>query len=166
MDWQSVVRSIAPVLGTALGGPMGGAAAKFIGDKLLGDPEATVDDIEKLVVNANPEKLAELKALDNEFKAKMKQLDIDVFKLENEDRQGARELFKVDKRPQMALSALFIIGYFVILGLLMGGTITIADAMRDTVILLLGILTREVPTIMQFWFGSSSGSKDKSKQGS
>jgi len=32
---------------------------------------------------------------------------------------------------------------------------------KDTVILLIGLLTREVPTIMQFWFGSSSGSKDK-----
>lgn len=68
------------------------------------------------------------------------------------------------KLPQIGLSVLFIAGYFLILYTLLTGGILIPESMKDTSILLLGILTREVPTIMQFWFGSSSGSKDKSEQ--
>ncbi len=164
MDWKYLVKSVAPVLGTALGGPMGGAAAKFIGDKLLGNPDATEEDLSDYILGASPDQLAELKKLDQDFKLKMRELDVDVFKLENEDRASARELFKVNKWPQIILSALFIVGYFVILGLLLSGFLSIAPGLKDTAILLLGIMTREIPTIMQFWFGSSSGSKDKSVQ--
>jgi hypothetical protein len=32
----------------------------------------------------------------------------------------------------------------------------------EAVTFMLGALFREIPTIMQFWFGSSSGSKEKS----
>jgi len=32
-DWKKVVSTVAPVLGTALGGPLAGAATKFIADK-------------------------------------------------------------------------------------------------------------------------------------
>ncbi len=79
----------------------------------------------------------------------------------NDDRDSARRLFYVNKWPQIILSAVFIVGYFFILGLLVSGTLMISSEVKETVILLIGLLTREVPTIMQFWFGSSSGSKDK-----
>ena len=41
MDW---LKTIAPMLGTALGGPLGGAAAEFVADK-LGLSEKTVDAV-------------------------------------------------------------------------------------------------------------------------
>ena len=34
MDFISVIKGLAPMLGTALAGPLGGAAASFIADKL------------------------------------------------------------------------------------------------------------------------------------
>jgi len=159
--WKDIIKTIAPLLGTALGGPFGGMATKFIAGKLLGDENASEADLEELIINQSPEMMTKLRLADQEFKVKMKELGIRREQLENEDRQSARELFKVNKWPQIVLSALFITGYFIILGLLMSGTITINDAVKDIVLLLIGMLTREVPTIMQFWFGSSSGSKDK-----
>jgi len=41
MEW---LKTIAPMLGTALGGPLGGAAAAFVADK-LGLSEKTVDAV-------------------------------------------------------------------------------------------------------------------------
>ena len=66
-----------------------------------------------------------------------------------------------NKIPQIALSVLFITGYFAVLWMLLSGEIMIQENIRDVSIVLLGILAREVSSIMSFWFGSSSGSKDK-----
>lgn len=66
-----------------------------------------------------------------------------------------------DKRPQIVLSGVFIIGYFAVLLVLLTGNADISGPSKEVVLILLGLLTREVPTIMQFWFGSSIGSKDK-----
>jgi hypothetical protein len=163
MGWKETLSAVAPVLGAALGGPVGGVASKFIADKLLGKPDADIEEIEQAILTSSPEQLSKLKELDNQFKVEMKKLNIDIFALEVEDRGSARQLFKVDKTPQMALSGLFIIGYFVILGLLLSGSIAISEQLEAPIMLLIGLITREVPTIMQFWFGSSSGSKDKNK---
>ncbi len=35
-DWKQVIKSIAPVLGTALGGPLAGTAIKVLGDAIIG----------------------------------------------------------------------------------------------------------------------------------
>ena len=69
-----------------------------------------------------------------------------------------------NKIPQILLSILFIIGYFTILALFILGIVRLSVEFKDVIILLIGILTREIPTIMQFWFGSSSGSKDKDRE--
>jgi hypothetical protein len=40
-SWKDIIRSIAPTIGTALGGPLAGTATKFIADKMLGKADAT-----------------------------------------------------------------------------------------------------------------------------
>lgn len=160
-DWKNLVKNIAPVLGTALGGPLAGTATKYLADSLLGNPDATEDEIAKALTTASPETLAKLKELDLKFKTEMKQLDIDVFKLEVSDKASARDMAKENMWPQIILSAVFILGYFVILASLMYLEVSIQADIKEVVILLIGLITREVPTIMQFWFGSSHGSKNK-----
>ena len=162
-DWQSVVRTVAPTIGTALGGPMAGTAVKFIADKLLLDADATTADIEQAILSANPEQLEKLKQLDQEFKLQMKKLDIDVYKLDQLDRNSARDLAKIDMKPQIALSIFFVSGYFWVLYVLMGGNFDITDGLQNTLLVIIGVITTSMAQIMNFWFGSSSGSKDKTK---
>lgn len=160
-DWKGFVGSVAPTLATALGGPMAGMATKAIADALGVDNEEI--EISKALATANPETLVKLKEIDKNFDIEMKKLNISLEEIAYKDRDSARNLFRVDKRPQIALSALFIVGYFVILSLMLAGVFTIPEGLMEPVLLLLGMLSREVPTIMQFWFGSSTGSKDKTK---
>jgi gas vesicle protein len=56
---KNVVGAVAPTLGTALGGPLGGAAASMIADALgcENNPKA----IEKAVQHATPADLAKIK---------------------------------------------------------------------------------------------------------
>ena len=71
-DWKSVVGTVAPVLGTALGGPFGGLAGKMIQDALGVDNEdAMVQELQ-----ANPDALVKLKEVELSFKARMKELGI------------------------------------------------------------------------------------------
>lgn len=164
---KSIVGKIAPTVGTALGGPVGGIASKFLADKLLGKPEATDQEIEDYILTATPEKMLELKKLDLEFASSMRKLDIDVYKLEVEDRRSARDLFKVNMWPQIVLSAIFVIGYFLLLRFIMIGKVSIGSGdefLKGVVVTIIGVITAAVPQILNFWFGSSMGSKEKAKE--
>ncbi|MCB0289642.1 MAG: hypothetical protein KDH97_05225 [Calditrichaeota bacterium] len=163
----NIIKEVAPTIGSAIGGPLGGMATKFISEKLLGKPDASPDEIEEAILNASPEQLLKLKELDKQFAVEMKKLDIDVFRLEVEDRSSAREMFKVNIWPQIVLSAIFVVGYFVIFWIILRRDIVnFADdpflqGMFGTI---LGVLTASIPQILGFWFGSSFGSKEKTQK--
>jgi len=160
-DWKKTLSSIAPTLATALGGPMAGAATKFLAGSLLDDEAANEAELESYVLSANPDQLAHIKEIDSQFKLQMEQLEVDVFKLETTDRQDARNLAKGDVRPQLILSAVFIIGYFSIVLSLLSGLIEIPEKQTQLLTMLIGVLTAAITGIIQFWFGSSHGSKSK-----
>ena len=163
MNWKSIVASVAPVLGTALGGPFGGMAAKFLGNALTGDENTSEDVLEEMVTNANPDLMFKIKELDSTFKLEMKRIGLKEKQLVVDDRKDARKLFSVDKRPQIVLSGIFIGGYFVLVYSLITGGFKVDPSQTALVSTLIGVLTAGVANIMQFWFGSSSGSKDKTK---
>ena len=165
MDWKDIVKSVAPVLGTALGGPFGGMATKFLAAKLTGDENTTPDIMEELVNNANPDLMFKIKELDADFKTEIKRIGLEEKQLVVDDRKDARKLFSVDKRPQVVLSGIFIGGYFILVYALITGGFKIEESQTALVATLIGVLTAGVANIMQFWFGSSSGSKDKTKMG-
>ena len=166
MEWTKIIKKVAPTIAMAAGGgPFGGTAVKFLLDKLLPDnPGADEGDLQELIANASPETLKQIKTLDNDFKVKMKELGIKEKDLMVKDRQGARKLFEVNIWPQIILSTIFIVGYFVILGNVMNKRITLDAGMKALVFTLIGVITGEVPRIMAFWFGSSMGSKEKTNK--
>lgn len=164
MNWKGIVKSIAPMLGTALGGPIGGVAAKMIAGKFLSNENATEEELEDFITHASPDQLLKLKELEVEFKKFTKQAGIDVFKLEVQDKASARELFKVNIWPQITLSAIYVLGYFVVLYAMLTGQVSIQADMRDTAENLIAMLGAPVLMILQFWFGSSMGSKEKTNK--
>ena len=165
-NWKEIVRNVAPVIGTALGGPMAGAATKFIAEKMLGKPNASEPEIEQAIMTASPEQLAKLKDIDAQFKLHMKQLDVDIYELEYKDRDSARKLFEVNVWPQIVLSTVFVLGYFAVLYYLMSHPSSLSgsnDKLVGVFTTVLGVLTAAIPQILNFWFGSSLGSKEKTR---
>lgn len=169
MSWKSIIRKLAPTIATGLGGPMAGTTVKFLADKFLGDPDASEKDVKAAIENATTDQLIALKKLDNDFVVQLKELDIDLAeleveekKIEAEDRGGAREMgIKTSLLPQIVLSVIFIGGYFYVVASLISGDIIIPEGQAQLVTVLLGVMTAGVANVMQFWFGSSSGSKEK-----
>lgn len=89
MNPLDIVKATLPWIGTALGGPLGGAAATFIGSK-LGLSQATVDNVTSILSGMDPAKLAEYKKEDEEFQAKMAQMGYDqIYRLEQLNQQAA-----------------------------------------------------------------------------
>jgi hypothetical protein len=66
--------------------------------------------------------------------------------------------------PQVSLSIIYTLGYFYLIYGLGSGTITIPESVAQPFNILLGIMTAAQAQIMNFWFGSSSGSKQKTNK--
>ena len=166
-DWKATLGTVAPTVATVLGGPLAGVAVGMIAKALGMGPGATEQDLERVVLGATPDTLLRLKEVENQFALEMERLGVDVEKIHAEDRGSAREMAKTNMTPQIVLSFVFIGGYFAAIFALHGvlfQTTEINDQIIALFGALIGVFTRELSGIMQFWFGSSSGSAKKTDQ--
>ena len=147
---KNIVGAVAPTLGTALGGPMGGMAANMIAD-VLGVPN-NPKSIEKAMAEATPEQMLELKKVEQDFEVKMKELEVDVFKLETEDVQDARGKFSKDWTAR--IMGMATVGGF--LGYIFLITLQPPEANSEALVnLILGYLGGLASAIVSFYFGAS-----------
>lgn len=158
---KGILQTVAPTLATAVGGPLGGVAVKFLADKFVGGDTGQVEDF---LMAASPEKLAELKIADKDFQVEMRKLDIDLEKLNVQDRASARDLAKSKGIiPQVTLSVVYTVGYFAVMFFFITGKIQVPPDSKVMFGGLLGVLSTAQIQIMNFWFGSSAGSKAKTE---
>jgi hypothetical protein len=157
-DWKSLVSSVAPVLGVAIGGPFGGVASKAIQAALGVDSEAGIAK----ELQANPESLFKLKKADQDFDLKMKELDIDVMQIDADDRANARDLQKQNKAIIVPiLAALTVACFFGVVFWVLTGKVSLESTLLGFV---LGQVSSKAEQVYNFYFGSSSGSKDKTEK--
>ena len=147
---KNIVGAVAPTLGTALGGPLGGMAANMIAE-VLGVPN-TPKAIEKAIAEATPEQMLELKKAEQDFEVQMKELDVDVFKLETQDKQDARGKFGKDWTAR--IMGIATVGGF--LGYIFMVTIQPPEQNSEALInLVLGYLGGLASAVISFYFGAS-----------
>lgn len=160
-DWKGLVKTVAPAIGTALGGPLGGMASKAVAGALLGDENATEEDIAAAVAGASPDQLLALKKADQDFQARMKELDIDVEKIHQQDRDSAREreVKTGDSATPRLLAIGVTLGFFGILGAMLYGILP--EKGSEPLLIMLGALGTSFTGVIQYYFGSSAGSKEK-----
>lgn len=153
---KNIVGAVAPTLGTALGTPMGGMAANLIA-KTLGVSNDQ-KSIQQALQNATPEQMLELKKVEQQFETQMKELDVDIFKLETQDKQHARSMFSKDWTARII--GLFTIGGF--LGYIFLVTLQPPEQNSEALInLVLGYLGGLASAIISFYFGASHTPDDK-----
>ena len=161
MDWLT---SLAPLISTALAGPLGGAAASFVADK-LGLPDNTVAAVTELLSSGqlSPAQISAMKTAELEFQKFLETNKIKVHELENADRAAARqrEAQTGDSFTPRLLAIGVTCGFFGVLGYLMvagkppeGG---------DAMMVMLGALGGSWTAIVSYYFGSSASSAHKTK---
>ena len=148
---KTILGSLAPTLGAALGGPIGGQAGQIL-SSILGvsnNPKS----LEQAMNNLTAEQMSELKMAENDFKVQMKELEVDVFALEVDDKQDARKKFSKDWTPRI-LGTVTLAGFF---GYIFLVTVQPPDANSDTIVsLVLGYLGGLASAVISFYFGASN----------
>ena len=157
----SFLKQALPTLATALGGPFAGLAAGFIADK-LGVSDKTVANINEVLTKAtmDPTALVEMKKIDVEFEKYLKQVDVDIFKIEAQDRDSARnrEVAVKDLTPRILAYAITVGFFFILFYVAREG---LPAGSEQVTIYMLGSLSTAWTTIMAYYYGSTKGSSDK-----
>lgn len=163
MDWQAIIRTVAPWIGTALGGPLGGLAVDAVANA-LGIGEKTTEAVKNALSGVTPEQMLALKKADQEFQLQMQALGFkqlsDLEAIAAADRKDARDMQKITRSIMPAMLSVIVTGGF--LGLLTGmmlGVLKVSDS--QALLLMLGALGAAFGAVMQFWFGTTHDSGRK-----
>jgi len=147
---KNVIGAVAPTIGSALAGPLGGQAASVISAVLGCDPEPK--KIQQAIQAATPEQMLELKKAEKEFELQMKELEVDVFALETADKQDARTKFSKDWTARIMGTA--VVGGF--MGYIFLVAIQPPEQNSEALInLVLGYLGGLASAVISFYFGAS-----------
>jgi hypothetical protein len=154
----NLLKGIAPALATAVAGPLGGAAVSAIASKL--GVSDTVEEVAKAIAG------------DPAAAAKLQELELEYAKMDAADRDSARKAYAAVATSQYASAldklvvpvlALGVVGIaFLLIGILMFKNVP-ADQ-QQIIIFALGFITSAAGQVLSFYFGSSQGSKDKTKE--
>lgn len=162
-DWKSLVNTVAPAIGTALGGPLGGLAVRAVAGAILGNPDATEAETAAALAVATPDQLLALKKADQDFTAQMKALDIDLAKIDAADRDSARkrEVDTQDHVTPRVLATAAIIGFFGLCGYVLSGRIELTGENGLMVGTIIGSAFGLAKDVYAYYFGSNSSSRSK-----
>jgi hypothetical protein len=154
-----ILKGVAPLLATAIAGPAGGAAVGWLASK-LGIPDSTVEGITE-ALQGNPE-----------MTMKLKELDLEYAKMDAQDRDSARVAYAAVATSEYAthfekmvvpILALGVVGLaFMLIAILM--FVNTPTDQQQIIIFALGFITSAAGQVLSFYFGSSQGSKDKTKE--
>lgn len=155
-----VLGKVAPILGAAVGGPIGGVAVKTIAGALgLGD-DVGPQDIAAAVSGANPDQLIALKKADQDFQVTLKKLDLSAEEIARQDRGSAREREAQTKDWTPALLMMVLtIGFFTLLGFLALAPVPAEN--MNVLNIMLGVLGTAWTAGVTYYFGSSAGAENK-----
>lgn len=162
-----LLKTVAPTIATAIGGPLAGMAVGFVAKKLLGKDDASADELTKVITSMkDPAQLQQLKDAENEFKLHMEQMGIDVFALEVKDRDSARSMAVASvgmARMQMVVGLFLVVGFVAMATMVLVGYVDIADANKAVMIgTVIGYVSAKADQVVAFLFGSTHGSQSKS----
>lgn len=164
MDIKSILATVAPWIGTALGGPLGGMAVTAAADA-LGLSDRTEAAIKAAISGATPDDMLKLKQADQAFAAQMQAIGFAnveaMARLDNADRDSARnrEIQVKDRTPKI-LAYLVTAGFFGMLVFMLFKPIPGEN--RDIVNIMLGVLGSTFGGIVAYYYGSTKGSEAKS----
>ena len=160
MDWQAILKSVAPTVATALLGPLGGVAISALGN-VLGVSEPTQEKIANAIKDASltPEQITSLKELELKYQSEEKERGFRYAELAFKDVDSARQMqISVKSAVPAVLAFVVTIGFFGILIFLVTNQ---SYKPTEPLLVMLGSLGTAWTGIIAFYFGSSAGSQRK-----
>lgn len=161
-DWKRLLGAVAPVLGTAIGGPFGALAGVLVNTALGLENGAGEAERARALERATPEQLLAIQQAERQFALDMERLGVDVLRLDSADRDSARrrEAALGDRIP-CVLAAGVTLGFFGLLAYLLRHDVPKENAAILNI--MLGALGAAWASIISYYFGSSAGSAAKDR---
>lgn len=163
MDWQALLKTVAPWIGTAIAGPLGGMALTAAG-AAFGISKPTTERLEAALAGMSPEQSIALQSADQTFQAHMAELGYksiaDLEALAAADRKDARamQIAKPSRVPAI-LTVIVTVGYFGVLFGMMSQVLHIQESQVG--LMMLGSLTTAWGTCLAYWLGTTRDSARK-----
>ena len=159
---NDLLKTLAPLLGTAIAGPFGAMAASFLADK-LGVQEKTIAAVQDVLASSTmtPEQITQIRQAEIEFKKWMVDSEIKKEQLGFEDRKSAREMqIATHSKMPAVLTTLVTIGFFGILILLIYKPEFKAN---EIILIMVGQLSVAWAGCIAFYTGTTYGSANKNQ---
>jgi hypothetical protein len=163
VNWSDIAGAVgkaAPILGTALGGPLGGVAGALIASALGTSNDA---DAVNTALAADPAALEKLKEAEMANKVQMQQLVITAEQNRLADVQNARARQSAnpkDYTPQL-LAGGVTLGFFGALTAVM--LAPLSNSVHDLLLVMIGALQTAWISVISYYFGSSKESAGQTK---
>jgi hypothetical protein len=153
-DAKGVLGTVAPLLATAVGGPLAGTATRVIISALGLNADTPAPAVVQAVQSANSDQLVALKKANDDFAVQIRQLGVDEAKLSFDDLSNARgrQIALKDETPGV-LAYSIVVGYFGMLGMLSFVNLPVAN--QQPLLMLVGGLSALVGMVGNYYFGSS-----------
>lgn len=164
MDWKALIGTVAPWIATALTGPLGGMAVTAAADA-LGLSDKTESALKQALSGVTPEQMLALKNADQAFQMRMQELGfahiqaLEQIAFQDRDSARKRESTVGDKTNRNLAYTIIAAFIAMAIGTLMGW------AKADSVLAgtIIGYLSAKAEQVLSYYFGSTSGSAEKSR---
>jgi hypothetical protein len=165
MDWLKTIASAAPILGTVVGGPVGGIVGKglsLIAEAFSCEP---TEDAVASAIKADPQAAIKLKELELQHQAVLIEWQRVQLQAELENTKSARDrevaMTKAGTSmgwfPPAMISLVVTVGFFIMLY----HVLTMQSEPSQAAVLLLGSLATAFAAVVNYYLGSSLGSYRK-----
>ena len=156
MEW---LKTLAPTIATALGGPLAGMAVSAVAKAIGCEPDEVQDVISSGKLTS--EQVAAIQLAELELKKQAQSMGLDFAKLTVEDRKSARDMQIATKSMLVPSLAILIVSAFIgVVVATLGGFAVIDSVLAGT---LIGYLSAKAEQVVNFYFGSSAGSQAKTE---
>lgn len=178
-DWKKVIGAVAPTIAAMLGGPLAGAGVKVLAGHLVGDENASADQVAEAVSGMRPEQIIELKRIDAELKKQFSDNGIKLAEIEAKQEQSyisdtadARHTYAGDRQVFLLGVAVLVLFFVIASGAVWGAFAVLTGAFKidDPGVLaavfglvgsVVGYFAANSQQVIGFFFGSSRSSKGK-----
>lgn len=173
MDWKelgSKIAGAAPLLGGILGGPAGagvGQVVSLVAGALGMKPDASAADIAQRI-EMDPEAILKLRELETTHTEQLAKIALEQARMELADRADARAreiaITQTTGRRDYQLyilAWLVVVGFGALCAVLM--RYTVPEGSSQVVYMLFGSLASGFTLVLQYFFGSSRSSQDKTR---
>lgn len=160
-QFKQIVATVAPLIGTAFGGPLGGLAGNFLASK-LGTPAGDQKALETKVLSNDPQVMLQVRAADEAFQAHLAELGVQEDQLAATDTANARsrEISIRDRTPALLAGAVVVLT-FALEGSLLMGWHKPTQVPGEILGRILGTLDSATLLVLSYYFGSSSSARTK-----